>query len=658
MYHTETASNVIGLEDNVLKALAMCRQRECESDAKAHARLFRMDSYVKASLEKHSVAMTPGCRDVLRNVEMVCGMMRRCIDLEHHDQFFSMQNHVVNAMIKAKFFCFYGRDVMAKVADEFEAELERNGFVDVPEFYTDADREGILSNDRLSLYRRVVIVQSRRQYGKSMIMQFLLACFLVVLTPEVCLMTSNHQNLNSQNRAAVVSKLRAFGEKIVIGNMSYVELGSGNVLAVRSQAGIRGSRPTTIAVDEGAFCRESIFSRLLAPIMVNPDRTMFVFSTPNGDNESWRQLLLATDTFRIIVIQDVCEACRSKGKDSCLCLSHHAPDLHQSREVRETLKAFYRTDEQAYQEEILGLSISQHASALHRPWIEDFFNSPMPPRPKLIPHRKRIYVSYDPTGHNVSGTALMAAVHDQYTGKVAVIHVDYMRFEGVTIDTGVQMLVSAMIGRLAKRFPGHTLITALETNNNKSHVERVAGMFNQCCRVHKMQCIHLKHKEGTDMYPGLWTDNYTKMQGYCFLRTMLREKSLLMADSISCAEAETFSKAKRPGYVIQGALDNFKLQTMALRVTRGVNNCLKISGKESGNDDLAITLLNLIYLMRGTQYSIDLDLVPDQSHIPPELKKGKRKASSTTSTESRSCRRKESDSQAGDSEERRLRPVQ
>lgn len=592
------------VHDDLVQAVVEARRRDANLRRLKTVDLFPVDPYIQAAMSNKVVAGNPQCREALKTIQQACQLMFKALRNEGFGpqaQFFGMQRHAICALLKAKWVARYGRATMSLIAAEFEAELSRYGFAEEPEFWTDGDRKAAL-RPPTGLYKRTVLLQSRRQYGKSLVMQYLAAVYLTVFDYERVLMTSNRANLNDTNRSVVVGLLRLFGNTLTVVNTATVELASGNVLWVRTQGSVRGARPTTIMVDEASFCRPQLFTEGVGPIMINPNRCMHAFTTPNGNNAGWCGLMREDGDFRIVQVRDVCEACESAGRMVCLCYVHHAPDVFLSDEVQRHLRAYYRMDPQAYAEEVLGITVARDVGALPHSWIDRLFASPRWPfEHRVTPMHRRLYLSYDPTSHNVSGTAFLVATQDRDTRRLVLLHIDYERFTTESINGGVRALVGTMIEQLARRYPQHTLITALEANNNASHTAEVAGMLDGACSKYGLTVIHTMHDKGTTVAsrtPGLWVDVNTKMAGYMRLRESLEYGELLLApDMHTGAHVINRTRASTEA-LLADRLESLRLQLCALKLTQGTR-CIMVSGKQDGaNDDLAITLINLFYIMK------------------------------------------------------------
>jgi len=584
--------------------------------------MLSIDPYVLAGMDNADVAASPACREVLQNVRTACQLLNKALRSEGFGPcpvFFGMQRHALCVMLKAKFIARYGRTTMALIVGPFEAELKRHGFAEESEFWTDADVRSMARSaaNPTTLYKRVTLLQSRRQYGKSLCMQYLAAVYLTIFPHEVVCLVSNHSGLNDQNRAEVVRLLRVFGQEFDVVNSTAVWLTNGNCMLVKTQQGLRGVRPTTILVDEAAFCRVDVFSRKLAPIMVNPNRVLHAFTTPNGDNLAWCSLMEEDEEFRVMQVRDVCEDCEAEGQKSCLCLAHHAPDVFQSAEVQRLVRAFYKMDPQAYLEEVLGITVASDMGALPVKWVDLFLSEPRWPfEHAVVPHRKRIYLSYDPTTHNVSGTAFLAFVQDHATRQIVLVHLDYEIFVTETVDSGVKRLVTTLTAQLAQRYPGHTIITALEANSSVPQTQRVAGWISSAGAAHNMQVVHQSHQHKRSDKPvaGLWVDHNTKLGGYIELRRHLELRKLYVAPDVSTSALAVTNTRASAEALLADRLDSLRLQLIALKVSNGAKH-QTISGKDKGksvNDDLAITMVNAFYLMCLTRYHVETCDLPDE----------------------------------------------
>jgi len=597
----------------VLKALVAARAKRHRQKPTTFENQYALDPYVRAAMRSSVVADHAKCRVILRLARQACLLLYRALASEGFTEFFGMQRHLLCVMLKCKFGAYFGRASLALVMTEFGDELAKHGFVEEPEFWNDSDHHHHLNRkyDPTCLCSRVTLAQTRRQYGKSMVMQFAAAVYMTIFDRETVLLTSHRQKLNDQNRAEVVRLLKVFGQETPVINSGVVTLANGNQLIVRAQGGLRGIRPTSMMIDEAAFVEESTFSRMIMPIMINPNRVTHAFTTPNGDNFTWSHLLSCTEEYRVVIIRDVCERCRDQGRNTCLCMAHHAPDVFRSAEVQGLMNAFYGSDPQAYAEEVLGITVSSDATALPAAWIDRMIGRPWPFPHKLDPDRKRLYLSYDPTGSNISGTAFVVAAQDRDSRTVALVHIDYEIFKTDTIDIGVGKLVADMVAHLAKRFPGHQLITALECNNNLSHTTNVAGMIDGACRLHRMQCLHTTRKmPGGTSTPGLLVDPKTKMDGYLWLRGMMDRGELLLDPDLRTSAKSVRSTRESEASMVQAHLDSLKRQLQALKLVMGPRH-VQISGKHDGsNDDLAITMINLMWLMRSSSFSVPDVAVP------------------------------------------------
>ena len=610
----------------LIQALVKAKQARSRQQLDALDDMITIDPYIEAAMDNSAVAANPECRKVLQTVQTGCQLLNKALRAEGfgpRPEFFGMQRHVLCVMFKAKFMGVYGRATMALVTQAFEAELQRHGFAEESEFWNEGDLAAAarIVSDPTALYKRVTLLQSRRQYGKSLCMQYLAAVYLTVFPYERVAMASNHAGLNEQNRAEVVRILKLFGQHLEVVNSSEVRLANGNYLLVRTQQGLRGIRPTTILVDEAAFCRVDIFSRKLAPIMVNPNRVLHAFTTPNGENLGWCTLMEEDEEFRVVRVRDVCETCEQEGQKTCLCLAHHAPDVFQSAEVQRLVRAFYRMDPQAYAEEVLGLTVASDMGALSGKWINRFLATPRWPfEHVLVPYRQRLYLSYDPTIHNVSGTAFLAFTQDRDTRQLALIHIDYEVFVTETVDVGVQRLVTTLMHQLSQRYPKHTLVTALEANSSTPQTQLVAGWLDSAGDRCGMRVVHQMHKHGgqTEPSPGLWVDHHTKMGGYLELRRHLKLGKVYVAPDISTsAHAVTMTRASADA-LLEDRLSSLRLQLLALKVSNGAQHQM-VSGKKDGaNDDLAITMVNAFYLMCLTRHGVE------STDLPLEFKDAQR----------------------------------
>jgi hypothetical protein len=366
-------------------------------------------------------------------------------------------------------------------------------------------------------------------------------------------------------------------------------------------------------IDEAAFVDEKTITRMLVPIMINPNRVIHAFTTPNGDNFSWNHHMACTDEFRVVVIRDVCERCQESGRTTCLCMAHHAPDVFRSAEVQALMNAFYGADPQAYLEEVLGITMASDATALSAKWIDRMVSRPWPFAHSVDPNGKRLYLSYDPTGSNISGTAFLVAVQDRESHAFVIVHLDYEIFRTDTIDGGVCKLVDSMVASLAKRFPDHSLVTALECNNNLSHTANVAGMIDAACRRHRLGCMHTMRKLPTGASsPGFMVTAQTKMEGYLSLRRMLERGDILIDAQLSTSAKSVRNTRESEASLVQDHLGSLKRQLQALKVIMGPNH-IQVSGKGDGsNDDLAITMINLLWLMRMSNFSVPDTAIPKE----------------------------------------------
>jgi len=577
-----------------------------------------MDPYIAAAMDSSAVAASDDCRKALQAVQTACQLLNKALRAEGFGPdpaFFGMQRHALCVMLKAKFYGVYGRQTMALIQDPFEQELKRHGFAEEPEFWTEADSKAHAraTVDPTALYKRVTLLQSRRQYGKSLCMQYLAAIYLTIFPHEAVCMASNHSGLNEQNRGEVVRLLRLFGQELTVVNAAAVHLANGNYLLIKTQQGLRGVRPTTILVDEAAFCKVDMFSRKLAPIMVNPNRVLHAFTTPNGDNLAWCTLMEEEEEFRVVQVRDVCENCEREGQKSCLCLAHHAPDVFQSADVQRLVRAFYKMDPQAYLEEVLGVTVAKDMRGLPAKWVDKFLApAHWPFDHKVTANRQRIYLSYDPTSHGVSGTAFVAFVQDAATLQLVLVHIDYEVFTIELVNQGVQKLVTTLVHRLAQRYPKHTIVTALEANANTPHVQSVAGWLERSAAANGMRIIHQMHKHPGHKEPvvGLWIDANTKMGGYLELRRHLELGQLFVAPDVTTGAAIVSQTRSSAEALLSDRLATLRIQLIALQVGSGTQYHT-VSGKKDGaNDDLAITMVNAFYLMCLTRHHVESAVLP------------------------------------------------
>lgn len=540
-------------------------------------------------------------------MHLICRQIHLMREARGFSTFYPLQQQLFAICIKSIFAGRFERATLLGCYQQLEAILESEGFAENVDLVTEYDRRLLAdrTKDPLGLWKRVTHVVTERQYGKSFCMQLLAAAAMVTFRRFNVLITSNRKDLSETNRSYIVQLLIDTGHPMLVVNTSTVTMRrTRSRLSVRSESGVRGNDGEYVIVDEAAFVRPELYTRQIGPIIRKHKCTGNFFTTPKEDSLLWASLTEEPThgDIRLLYLPGICRDCRAENRNDCSCFAYLAPEARFDQDTMRLISHFYKFDPAAFKEEIQGVTLKRDATLLNPETVTAFIEKRLPWNHSTArPMNKHIYVSYDPTGSNVSCTAFVTAYYDEALGKMVVFGIDNIKFE-MDILKGVALVVRQLVQTLASFFPGCTLVTVLECVANLDHIQYVAGLFDQVGLEVGMAVDHVRHKREERMVPGASVNASTQVASFFWLSTLLSKSSIVLAEPLCCVAGMVLQQCVAPSYLADINVELLCSQMQKKHLVRRSKH-VTLSDKDE-NDDILMALLNAIHVLFNTHRDV------------------------------------------------------
>lgn len=552
--------------------------------------------------------------------------------------YYPLQLAVFHNHLKAIFRAVYGDEYMAPIMERFEERILELGYIEPKEFRTESGsliEKMYSSNDPGKWCPVNLVIAPRQRWGKSISLQATMAMTFLLFDNSKAAHGSTSVDLSCRNLREVRTYLEKWKNLEFVANFSdrKIEWGS-RIIVITTDRGFRGSNYKFIYIDEFGFCYDKLLTRLLAGIMTIIHRCFFFYTTPNAMSTQLDTVYNNPKSFKTVHVTKMCDICLYFGRSICHCNSYLSPDIEEKAEVTERLRVIFKSDQHAFNEEILGRKSTTDVSTFTKQEIQSFMQSTvgeeapvstsktkmaMKKNPvagqNVIAREKTLYWFCDP-GETSSATATIVAVIDIYFQKIVIVHIDQY-FNTATIDSDYEKHLGSILSHMAYRFPGHKIKTFIETRPSPQATKYHAKTITEMGTKLGFNVTHttFKDKDNNIVY-GFQPSEEKKFMGMLQLKLFIRSKKIAFDANVSTSTINENQDQHTRVSLREMALNTYSAQMLNLRSIPKSTSHISITGKESGNDDQAIISLYIIphleeYIPRSWY---------DESTIPPQQK--------------------------------------